>query len=225
MPGIDGIETLQEMKKLPNNLNENTPIISLTANAVSGAREQYISAGFNDYLTKPIDSIQLEKLLLEYLPENKIDVANEENLSSEEKILPDWLEKIDGINIDDGIKHCGGLEPYLEALKVFANSIENGATEIQNYFDNEDWKNYITKVHALKSSSRVIGAKKLSELAEKLENDGNSNNIDEIKNNTESLIKIYKNFAEKLKPLIESEIDNSDKPLISEDELNERTKH
>lgn len=54
MPGIDGIETLQEMKKLPNNLNENTPIISLTANAVSGAREQYISAGFNDYLRRCI---------------------------------------------------------------------------------------------------------------------------------------------------------------------------
>ena len=57
MPGIDGIETLQKMKTLDGNKNLNTPVISLTANAISGAREKYISAGFNDYLTKPINSV------------------------------------------------------------------------------------------------------------------------------------------------------------------------
>ena len=58
MPGIDGIETLHRMKELAGNLNKNTPTISLTANAISGARKMYIDAGFNDYLTKPIDSEQ-----------------------------------------------------------------------------------------------------------------------------------------------------------------------
>lgn len=223
MPGIDGIETLQEMKKLANNLNEKTPIISLTANAISGAREQYISAGFQDYLTKPIDSSQLEKLLLEYLPSEKIFSADENNIEekTEEKIFPDWLKKIDGLNVDEGIKHCGGFEEFMAALKVFANSIASSSEEIQNFYDAEDWKNYTTKVHALKSSARVIGANNLSELAKNLEDAGNADNISEIKNKTSTLLKIYRDFSEKLSPLIEVEEDNSDKPLISDEELAE----
>lgn len=223
MPGIDGIETLQEMKKLANNLNEKTPIISLTANAISGAREQYISAGFQDYLTKPIDSSQLEKLLLEYLPSEKIFSADENNIEekTEEKIFPDWLKKIDGLNVDEGIKHCGGFEEFMAALKVFANSIASSSEEIQNFYDAENWKNYTTKVHALKSSARVIGANNLSELAKNLEDAGNANNISEIKNKTSTLLKIYRDFSEKLSPLIEVEEDNSDKPLISDEELAE----
>ena len=223
MPGLDGIETLQEMKKLPNNLNKKTPIISLTANAVSGAREQYISAGFQDYLTKPIDSVQLEKLLTDYLPSEKISYENnvEEKNLSEEKIFPDWLKKIDGLNVEEGIKYCGGFEEFMAALKIFVNSIESGAEEIKNFYANEDWKNYTTKVHALKSSARVIGAKTLSDLAKNLEDAGNANNLDEIKNKTSTLIEIYRSFSEKLAPLIEVEEENFDKPLISEEELNE----
>ena len=85
MPGIDGIETLKEMKTMPINLNADTPVISLTANAISGAREQYMAAGFQDYITKPIDSAQLENMLIKYLPPEKVldasdssnEVANE----------------------------------------------------------------------------------------------------------------------------------------------------
>ena len=221
MPGLDGIETLQEIKKLENNLNKKTPMISLTANAISGAREEYISAGFQDYLTKPIDSRQLENLLTKYLPKEKIQIADEKNSPTEEKNFPDWLKKIDDLNINEGIKNCGGFEEFLSALKIFANSIKDGADEIQNYFDAEDWKNYTTKVHALKSSSRIVGAKNLSDLAKNLEDAGNANNIDEIKNKTATLIEIYRNFAEKLAPLIEVEKEDSDKPLISDDELAE----
>ena len=228
MPGLDGIETLQEMKKLQDNLNEDTPKISLTANAISGAKEHYISAGFNDYLTKPIDSIKLEKLLMDYLPADKIKIGTESNskevskeIPAPEKNIPNWLKNIDGLKVNDGIEYCGGFEEFMEVLKVFADSIENGSEEIQNFYEKEDWKNYTTKVHALKSSARVIGANNLSDLAKNLEKAGNEKNIDEIKNKNSTLIKIYKSFAEKLSPLIEVEEDNSDKPLISDEELAE----
>ena len=55
MPSMDGLETLQKMRELDNNLNDETPVIALTANAISGAREQYLAATFRDYLSKPID--------------------------------------------------------------------------------------------------------------------------------------------------------------------------
>lgn len=71
MPGKNGTETLQELREQPSNPNLNTPVVCLTADAVSGAREQYISAGFTDYLTKPFYPEQLEDMFIKLLPEEK----------------------------------------------------------------------------------------------------------------------------------------------------------
>ena len=230
MPKMDGIETLQEMKKLSNNMNKNTPVISLTANAISGAREEYINAGFQDYLTKPINSVKLEELIMNYLPPEKISSASAHDekapavVEETPKIdaLPDWLNNVKGLNVKEGIEHCGDVESYMEALKVFANSIVVAADEIGYYFNEGDWKNYTTKVHALKSSARVIGAMELSERAKRLEDAGNSGYFNEIHNDTEQLLKLYISYTEKLAPLIDDvEEDDSNKPPIAEDELAE----
>ncbi len=72
MPGMDGIETLNQMlnKKL---IDEHSIVIALTANAVVGAKEKYLEAGFTDYLSKPIDIDNLEEKLVKYLPKEKVD--------------------------------------------------------------------------------------------------------------------------------------------------------
>lgn len=76
MPEMDGIETLRNMKKLEHNLCADTPVVMLTANAVSGAREQYLKEGFHEFLSKPIDPKKLEQMMKRFLPENLIhDVA------------------------------------------------------------------------------------------------------------------------------------------------------
>ncbi|MBQ4463167.1 MAG: response regulator, partial [Eubacterium sp.] len=77
MPEPDGIETLHRMRALPQNINKDTPVIALTANAVSGAREEYIASGFDDYLTKPIDTVALEKMLIHYLPDEKVVLSSD----------------------------------------------------------------------------------------------------------------------------------------------------
>ena len=224
MPGMDGIETLNKMKSMVGNKNIHAPVISLTANAISGAREKYIAAGFNDYLTKPINSNALEELLIKYLPtelvKNPDEVPAVEEIPAE-KSLPDWLKNIEGLDTAAGIEHCGGIEGYLDVLKVFAEAVNSGSAEIQNYFDNEDWKNYTTKVHALKSTAKVIGANELSEKAKRLEYAGNSGYIDEIKTFTPPLLSLYKSYAEKLAPFIENKSDDENKPEIGADELAE----
>ena len=215
MPKMDGIETLQEMKKLPDNLNKETPVISLTANAISGAREEYISAGFKDYLTKPIDSVKLEEMIVKYLPADKIEAAVEDFEPVEENLnLPEWLQKIEDLNLKDGVTHCGDVDAYLNALKVFVTSIKGGADEIEGYFNAGDLKNYTTKVHALKSSARVIGANELSDRALKLEDAGNA-----IQNDTAPLLELYRSYIEKLSPLIEVKENNADKQTIDADSL------
>ena len=223
MPEMDGIQTLQTMKNLSENLNEDTPVISLTANAISGAREQYLTAGFKDYLTKPINCDQLENMLIKYLPKDKvIEVSESDNTKSKvAATLPEWLKQVSGLDTTEGVKHCGGIDDYIAALTVYANAVNSVANEIESYYKAEDWKNYTIKVHALKSSSRVIGAGELSERAKRLEDAGNFGYIDEIKQDTPSLLELYRSYAKKLKPLIKVEEDNIDKPLIDETELAE----
>ena len=223
MPGMDGIETLHEMQKLENNLNVDTPVISLTANAISGAKEQYIAAGFKDYLTKPINSAALEVMLMKYLPPELVKVAAGDDVEEVDEIatLPDWLKNVDGVNVNEGVEHCGGVDSYVDALTVFANAVTSGADEIEGYFNGGDWKNYTTKVHALKSTARVIGASELSDRAKRLEDAGNSGYIDEIIKDTPELLKLYRTYAEKLSPLVKVDDDDESKPLIEEEALAE----
>ena len=72
MPGMDGIEAFHAMKKITDGINYNTPVVALTANAVLGARQLYMDEGFSDYISKPIDTVRLEQVLLEYLPKEYI---------------------------------------------------------------------------------------------------------------------------------------------------------
>ncbi len=75
MPKLDGIETLHKMQKQEENKSKNAVVIALTANAVEGAREEYLQNGFQDYLSKPVSGKELEKKLREYLPKNLIESA------------------------------------------------------------------------------------------------------------------------------------------------------
>ncbi len=72
MPEMDGMETMKKMKEMEDNLCQDTPVIMLTANAIVGAREQYMAAGFDDFLAKPIDQTKLERLMMHWMPQEKV---------------------------------------------------------------------------------------------------------------------------------------------------------
>ena len=226
MPGMDGIETLQAMKELAGNQNQETPVISLTANAIRGAREEYLAAGFQDYLTKPINCSKLEEMIIRYLSPDKVAKLTPEEQAQEattEEVLPlpSWLAETQGLDTAAGTEHCGSTAAYLDVLTVFAGSIQRTAKEIEDYFQREDWKSYTTKVHALKSTAKIIGAAELSEKARRLEDAGNAGYIDEIRQDHRPLMELYLTYAEKLEPLLPKEEEDSEKPPIDPDELAE----
>ena len=216
MPEKDGIQTLHELRGEEANPNTGTPAVCLTANAISGARERYLSEGFDDYLTKPIDTGRLEDMLIEYLPEEKVtisgDDADQDTAEKEEEPLPEWLLGREGLDTEAGVKNSGGTSEYLTVLEGFYAAISAKAEEIESYYRQGDIKNYTIKVHALKSSARIIGAVELSAKAGRLEDAGNENNTDYIKEHTDDLLKQYRSYIEILSPVAEKSEDQPEIP-------------
>ena len=229
MPKKDGIETLYEMRSQANNLNQTTPTICLTANAVSGAREEYITAGFDDYMTKPIDSGKLENMLLVYLPKEKIkeakreEGAGESNMEYHEGELPEVLAPLKGQDWIDpalGIRNSFSFEAYMPLLKLFYESLDEKADEIEQFYAEENLKDYTIKVHALKSSARLIGAAGFGEEAQQLEKAGKSEDMEYIRAHHKAFIEKFRSFKAPLAEVFEekkADRKTDDKPMASAD--------
>ncbi len=217
MPGKDGIETLKELRSQTDGPNDGTPVICLTANAVSGAREMYINAGFDDYLTKPVDADRLEALLLAYLPEDKVIktlISEDEENNKKSDSIPVQLEELDKeewIDVKAGIQNSGSVSAYMPLLEIFYNAHEQKMEELNGFYEKKDIENYTIKIHALKSSLRLIGAYGSGEKAQLLEDAGKSGDFDYIKEHHASFIEEYAAFKEPLSVLFVEE-DDPDKP-------------
>jgi CheY-like chemotaxis protein len=124
MPGKDGIETIKEMKECEDTPNQSTPIICLTANAVSGMREMYIKAGFDDYLTKPIDTGRLEGMLLNYLSTDLVQAPENES-----------ARKYSVLVIDEDIDYLRRIKEKLSELYevVVVKSTEQALAYFKNH--------------------------------------------------------------------------------------------
>ena len=214
MPEMDGIETLEEIRKLT--LNENTPCIVLTANAVSGVREKYLEAGFSDYMSKPVDGERLEKLLYAKLPDEKCVEYIEESSDPENVEMPEEVRTISAIDVDEGIKNCGSAEGFLSVLKVFHDTAIKKADEIETLYNSKDIDGYTIKVHALKSAARIIGAQSLSEQARLLEEAGKNSDTIFIEQNTDTLLANYRSLNKELSFL---DGNDKDKEKISDELL------
>ncbi len=211
MPEKDGIETLHELRAREKDPNRETPTVCLTANAISGAREQYLAAGFDDYLTKPIDPARLEEMLMQYLPPEKLREAAADAPAEEEAPAP--AADVDGIDAAAGMANCGGADTFRSALELFYRSVGAKADEIEGFWHGGDLKNYTVKVHALKSSARTIGAMELSERAKAMEDAGNAGDAAAIDEKTPELLALYRSYLEKLEPLFDGGEDESLPPV------------
>ena len=196
MPDKDGIETLKELRAMKKNPNRKTLVICLTANAVSGAREKYIAAGFDDYLTKPINPDKLEEMLIKYLPKEKL--ATSQN-NSDETSQADYKF----LNVEMGLTYSGGMmDMFISVLEIFCNMKDENKEKIQNAFDKGDWKNYTIFVHSLKSTSLSIGGEQLGQIAKELEAAGkiltDTDSSDADKLDAENFIKSHHADAMKI---------------------------
>lgn len=170
MPDPDGIETLHLLRKDETSLNRETKVIVFTANAIVGMAENYKKEGFADYISKPIMAGELENMLYRYLPDEKRKILAKENTAPEETIeaeeaLTSCLDK------KSAMTYCADSEEiYQEMLATYYEQSEEYRANLSEYYKNRDWKQYKVIIHALKSTSILIGALDLSKKAKELEN-------------------------------------------------------
>lgn len=172
MPEMDGIETLAEIKKV--GLNTDTPVVVLTANTVLGAKEEYLKAGFDGFLAKPVIPSELDDIVLNIIPdkvtENKtLEKEQVSNiLESDSATIKKLVNSVPGLFVKDAIdKYAGTLDFYLEMLEEFCSS--DRIEKLIEDYKREDYSSYRMNAHTLKGMSRAVGLYNLTSLFEDLQ--------------------------------------------------------
>lgn len=185
MGGMDGVEAMKRIRSDVAGKNGETPIVALTANAMSSAKQMFLSEGFDGFVSKPIETDELERVMRQVLPKSMVTYEEIDDLSEPE---PDFEElrkesspkmtalslrehlKPYSVDTDAGMKYClNDFEFYKSLLVQFAAEAVDKIPLINRYYESADFKNYEILVHALKSTSKMIGAGVLSDKAKQLE--------------------------------------------------------
>ncbi len=220
MPEMDGTEALHRIRESSEGESKDSPIVCLTADAVIGAKEKYLAEGFSDYLTKPIDSYALEKMLMKYLPEEKVERVREEEVSEPKKEIPendfDVLRSA-GIEPRTGLLYCQNDEAfYRSVLAEYALGGKEKTENLKQSFDKENWHDYAIYVHALKSTSKMIGASSLSDQAARMETAANNGDAASIRKEHDAMMQKYEEVTRAISTVIPTQENTGDDSDIME---------
>lgn len=205
MPKLSGTETLERLKTIKG---FKIPVVALTANAISGMKEKYLSVGFNDYLAKPIEKEELKRVFKEYINDGKVKeridfgelpkeiyeisplserMVKEEQKKDYSNYDLEYLKEND-VDIDKSLELLNDEKIYREMLKEFYENIEKRKIKLKEFIEQDNLKDYAIETHALKSDSKYLGFMKLAELAFEHEMKSKENQKDYIKKNFDELI-------------------------------------
>lgn len=202
MPEMDGIEAVKIIRE--REVSTHHVVVALTSNAVKGAAEMFLSHGFDDFVSKPVQGKDFAKCLSKWLAKEMIQPLVQQDVKVAP--LPLGLEEILAapemaqLDIESAVKNIGGLEAYQRIAKTFCITLEKNTQDIENFAASGDIHAYTIAVHALKSAARIVGATDVSSQAEYLEKCGKSSLVDEITQKTPELLQSYRNLG----PLLES---------------------
>jgi signal transduction histidine kinase/CheY-like chemotaxis protein/HPt (histidine-containing phosphotransfer) domain-containing protein len=199
MPEMDGIEATAIIRKLEDPWFQKIPIIALTANAVTGARDTFLEAGMNDFISKPIDAAELNAMLLRWLPFDKVTVLNrgaDSNDTEFEELLKE-LNKITDMDLTAGLSHVADSKAvYIKILRQFCKELEGYLDDIKTFRDTENWKEYAVKLHAMKGIFANMGVSSLSRWASQLEAAAKTGDYEKCIQQTDLICESMANFRE-----------------------------
>lgn len=163
MPEMDGVETLRRLQREMDRTGNRIPVVALTANAIAGAREEYIQMGFSYYISKPVEYKALIEVMKLFFPER---VEQREMVRTKQDEYSEYLEN-HGIHMSASMKYVGDdIQQYIHLLELFASErVNEKKAKLHDAYRKQRWEDYLVSVHALKNSARTIGANRLADMA------------------------------------------------------------
>ncbi len=198
MPEIDGVEATHLIRSFHPSYAA-VPIIAFSANAVEGTKKMFLDEGMNDFVGKPVDAYELVTKLKQWLPQDKVTPVSGRAKKKKQTNSAQELPHIEGLDVHAAVQLLGDAAFYMEILKDYYHLINQKTTVINEALKAQDWNRYTIEVHALKSSSKQIGAMELSGIAAELEAAGKNLDLKYIQNNNTHLIKKYHQLQDTLK--------------------------
>jgi len=212
MPGMDGIEAVRIIRnEVPGDYGKTVPIVALTANALTGNEEMFLSKGFNAFIAKPIDVMQLDAVLNAWVRDRKsVDVIKQAEMSMHtfETVEQNDLDGIviEGIDLERGKKRYNSETAYMDILRSWYQHTPSLIAKMK-YPSFENLPEYAITVHGLKGASLGICADEISKKAEELEHAAKNGNIEQVKADNASFIDkvelMLKNIGELLEKTAE----------------------
>lgn len=210
MPVMDGVEAFRAIRSNELGPNYHTPIVILTANAVAGMKQTFLDEGFDGFLSKPVQGELLEATLMKYLPKELVTIVERDEDSGAEEserlqILKDTIERLDFIelSLEDAMQFSSGqVVDALDNMKGYLTESEDVRKNLTDEYERGDWNNFKIHVHALKSTSRIIGAVHLGYLAEQMELASGREDEAFLHEHMSELMDEYKEFCGCLRELL-----------------------
>ena len=208
MAEMDGMEATAIIRGMEGEYYRRLPIIALSANAVNGAREMYLNAGFNDFLAKPLELPALDRVLRSFLPKEYLQPPTKPFPGKWDRRKSDRRAGNGSalLDVETGISYMGGrVEAYHEILSLYLQKSEEMIGQLGRLFSQGDTRQYVIVAHALKSSSLSIGAVRLSELAKELEAAGRADDLASVEHKNDELLRLYGEVAEAIRQYLTAE--------------------
>jgi len=191
MPGMDGIEAAEAIRAIDSEYARKIPIIALTANAVHGTQKMFLEHGFQDFISKPIDIMELDSVIRKWVRDESFETMTFPDELSSSAPPPEAKEKISipGVDTERGLSILDGDQDiYKRLLGSYVAKIPAIIAKIKNV-TGETLNEYIINVHGIKGASASIGVETIREAAYNLEMMAKAGNLQGVLAENEKFIK------------------------------------
>ncbi|MDR1705949.1 MAG: response regulator [Clostridiales bacterium] len=211
MPEMDGVQTTRNIReKIGTEYAKNIPIIALTANAIVGNEKMFLENGFQDFISKPIDTAKLDAVLRRWvrdktfekdliLPEGKNNINGEKASDKKNIEFNPKNVAIDGLDIYRLLEIFGGdTEVLTEVLISYTQSTRHLLAGLKRHLEAGNLADFAIAVHGIKGSSYGICADKIGKEAEMLEKSSKAGDLAAVQAGYPAFEKMTESFLEDL---------------------------
>jgi len=204
MPGMDGIETTQKIREIGTEYAKTVPIIALTANAIVGNEEMFLSRGFQAFLSKPIDIMRLDVAIRRWVRDRTQEAAADSEILSSPSVAsakPQETWEIEGVDKEKALRQFGSEETFFIVLHSFVTHTPELLDKIRNCTESQ-LHDYALLLHGIKGTCYGICADSVGKQAEELEHAARQGIFHFVSENNSLFVRATEELIERINTML-----------------------